>query len=186
MASNVEKEIGSSVLVNNTSTENVEAETSLKSLEQNLALLERVTRRLRYLGILIVILTFTCLLFSALITNGVFYIGNDGFYVPIYFLYIPFFSSLLSIIFYETYRKHGDALFEEISDELQWHIDGSKTAAISEKKPRLQSRIILRNYARTTDLILIPGKYGPAMYALINIAILFITLLLLRSLFLRY
>lgn len=79
------------------------------------------------------------------------------------FVVIAFFSILL-IIFREFYRRKGDALFEEIGDEL--------AAAKRQDEPELSSleiRLILRSFAHAVDLPLVPGKFGALTYFLINL-----------------
>ena len=84
------------------------------------------------------------------------------------------FALLLSVVF-EGRRKEGDVLFKEISDELQWYVRFQKKDKIDispstpEHRPDLQARLALRAFAQSSDLPLVPGKYGPLAYALVNI-----------------
>ena len=84
------------------------------------------------------------------------------------------FVALLILVLYERLRKRGDALFEEISDEFQSYIALGGTeekVASTDYRPPLGWRVVLRSFARTTDLPLVPGKFGPAVYAAINMAL---------------
>lgn len=88
--------------------------------------------------------------------------------------------ALANAVLYETLRKRGDAMFEEISDELQWNIRGAKSsggADLVDERPNLQARIILRTFARASDLPLIPGKFGAGIYAAVNLFALFVEFL---------
>ena len=77
----------------------------------------------------------------------------------------------------ERLRRRGDVLFQEISDELQWDIRASTADSgkgIASERPPLDARMILRTFARAGDLPLVPGTFGPAVYAAINLLILLI------------
>jgi hypothetical protein len=45
---------------------------------------------------------------------------------------------------------------------------------MAEQRPEINARITLRTYARATDLPLIPGKFGPAIYVAFNLVLLFL------------
>ncbi len=73
---------------------------------------------------------------------------------------------------FERLRRFGDVLFLEISDELQWNIRATEMRAgesAASERPKLHVRIALRSFARASDLPLIPGKFGPAIYIAINV-----------------
>jgi hypothetical protein len=85
----------------------------------------------------------------------------------------------------ESWRKRGDALFEEISDELQWNIRGTrllKDKSPAKERPEIQARVVLRTFARASDLPIIPGKFGPAIYITVNLLITFLAIFLPRVL----
>lgn len=85
---------------------------------------------------------------------------------------------LLASLAFELVRKRGEVLFEELSDEYQWHIQRNYMARSVDKepgpiaKPELDIRISLRDFAKNADLLLVPGKFGPAIYALWNVALM--------------
>jgi hypothetical protein len=88
--------------------------------------------------------------------------------------------SLISLVLYESMRKSGDALFEEISDELQWKVLGGTSARLSnarDDRPPIDIRVRLRDYARATELPFVPGRYGAAVYAAINIVMVLLLVL---------
>jgi hypothetical protein len=152
-------------------------------LRGGLSDLRYITRRLQRFGL--IALVFTLLNFGALI------LSLSLRYLPVGFLtsillafYLPIFATLVSIVSvvrYDSLRKRGDALFEEISDELQWNVrnDLNLKPTMAER-PMLNARVALRSFARATDLPLIPGKYGPGIYATTNFVILFLTYYLVR------
>jgi hypothetical protein len=83
--------------------------------------------------------------------------------------------ALLAVAVFESTRKRGDVMFEEISDEVQWRVaqdrpqKGLEPSSHPDKRPSLEMRIALRSFASATDLPLIPGRYGPAAYAVGNV-----------------
>lgn len=90
------------------------------------------------------------------------------------------FFVLVCVVYFETLRKRGDVIFEELSDDLQWYIrDGKKlqthtgdyddSESWAEERPTLSARIVLRAFSQAADLPLIPGRFGPAIYAGINL-----------------
>lgn len=89
---------------------------------------------------------------------------------PLVFL----FATLIPIINFEQVRRRGDALFEEISDELAWHVkkpEAYQVPKLSQDAPNLNIRLILRLFVRSSNLPLYPGPHGPGIYATLNIAV---------------
>lgn len=83
--------------------------------------------------------------------------------------------SLYLLTSFDRMRRRGDATFEELSDELQWHIRGhQKTVELGSERsasstPNLEVRLAMRRFSAACDLPLVPGRFGPAIYAFINI-----------------
>ena len=99
---------------------------------------------------------------------------------------------IVSVVVFERMRKSGDTLFEEMSDELQWHIaylgvapkpEPSQADELLQERPPLDVRTTLRSYVRTTDLPIIPGKMGPALYVALNLTFTLILTIGLPSIF---
>lgn len=140
----------------------------------SLTRLERISRTLRLYGMLIFLLTLLDILFVVFISLGTRYLYtyflHAGPLITV-FATLNFLFVLSFIVLYESSRRRGDSIFEEISDELQWNVGyrHSATAGAADEMPPLKARVILRSFARTTDLPLIPGKFGPAIYAGMNI-----------------
>lgn len=82
------------------------------------------------------------------------------------------FNVLIALAF-ETLRKRGDAIFEELSDEFQWHLGGDKrrSAEIGPSRPPINLRVTLRSFLSAGDLLLAPGRFGPLFYSIINVAL---------------
>jgi len=111
-------------------------------------------------------------------------------------LALPLFSSLIfvanliGLLVYERLRRRGDAIFAELSDELQWRLvnegyashdtqgmplpppPGFKYSEPNQRdRPSLTIRIVLRTFIRNTDLPFIRGANGPLIYFLLSIAL---------------
>lgn len=143
-------------------------------LGYSLARLEKISMSLRQYGMLIFLLTLLDILFVVFISLGTRYLYSyllRGGPVITVFATLNFLLALSFIVLYESLRRRGDSIFEEISDELQWNVGyrQSTTSGTADEMPPLKTRVILRSFARTTDLPLIPGKFGPAIYAGMNI-----------------
>jgi hypothetical protein len=154
----------------------------LDDLRGSLSDLRFISRRLQRYGFIALI--FTVLNFASLILNLSLRFLPLGTLTAIFFaFYLPLIvtvTALVAIVRYDSLRKRGDALFEEISDELQWNVRQNLTETIARERPELNARVALRSFARATDLPLIPGKYGPGIYATINFVILFLSYYLVR------
>jgi hypothetical protein len=87
--------------------------------------------------------------------------------------------ALALVLVYDRIRRRGDASFEEISDEFQWYL--SRPTVEGSVTPPLDVRIALRTFARTSDLPLVPGRFGPAIYAVVDIVVAVTTVLMLSA-----
>jgi hypothetical protein len=159
------------------------ANSALVELRGSLSDLRYITLRLHHFGF--VALIFTVLNFASLILSLSLRYLPVGFFTGVFLaFYLPILATLLAmvgIVRYDTLRKRGDALFEEISDELQWNIRiESKQELTMAERPELNARVALRSFARATDLPLVPGKYGPGIYATINFLMLLLSYSLVR------
>jgi hypothetical protein len=154
-------------------------------LDSGLRQLERISGRLRLLGLIIILLT--ALNYGALAFTMLGFALHGSASLVTFLLMYAVSSSIavfITIFTYESQRKQGDTLFEEISDELQWHIRQKHPGVqpvIPDDRPSLSARVILRAFARSTDLPFVPGKFGPTVYAVVNIFVLFLALYFVRS-----
>jgi len=78
---------------------------------------------------------------------------------------------LISVLRYERIRRHGNTLFEEISDELQWQLFQNVSKLGKGQRPSLEVRLALRTYNESAQLPFFGGKRGGQIYALLNISI---------------
>ncbi len=80
---------------------------------------------------------------------------------------------------YENWRNRGDLLFEEISDQLQWHVVSQRTnpdIMTDIRRPDFRARTVLRSFARITHLPFVPGRFGPASYLVLNLILILISI----------
>jgi len=150
----------------------------LRGTDRALNLLEHATKRLRLFGLTAFVLTVlsVCILLS-MIGGGIFLVFRSLTFIVLTSSLVST-SALLCLIAYEYERKRGDVLFEEISDELQWYVRESDTE--SDSRPLIGARVVLRSFARSVDLPLAPGRFGPAVYFLVNAISIFLQLYYLR------
>ncbi len=88
------------------------------------------------------------------------------------------FGSLLLLGVLEASRKHGDAMFQELSDTLQWFAGRrSRAAGSSIEKLSQDARFALRSYSGAADVPLVPGRFGVSVYALVNLLVVLASLL---------
>ncbi|HEY0459224.1 MAG TPA: hypothetical protein VGC97_08820 [Pyrinomonadaceae bacterium] len=191
MASNIENQI----LHNDSPNDEVIA-VEPNFLEENLKRLSVISSYLRLFGLTIVSFSFLCIGLTIILGVGKSIFDNNDYYssspdilsrmgktqAGMVFTFLIIFEILnfLFVVIYDSRLKQGNAIFEEISDELQWNINKAPTqsnssSAVADNRPELETRIILRTYARTTDLPLFPGKYGPALYIFLNIISFFLS-----------
>jgi hypothetical protein len=161
-----------------------EYEDSLPPVEKSLYSLDKITRILSSYSRIILVVTFINLILSIIVLLQVNYYSSknyssgDSFTVSftLFFCYISSLLILGALYLYESTRKRGEVLFEEISDELEWYVDKSvnKTSSI---RPEIDARISLRSFVKTTDLPFVSGKSGPAFYLILNIVLIIISTL---------
>jgi hypothetical protein len=161
-------------------------------LNENLELLTKTTRRLRWYSQIILISSLMStmgVILAWLVRRTYFFnfVADGGVMLPLFVIFLTLLISsavtaFFSTVLYEACRRRGDVLFEEISDELQWRIPpqaptGLKSridSSVAAMRPHLNVRITLRTYAKTTDLPLFPGKFGPGLYFIYNVIVLVI------------
>jgi hypothetical protein len=81
---------------------------------------------------------------------------------------------------FETLRKRGDAIFQELSDELQWHVGRLPFREAPVERPMLDVRVTLRTFSAAAELPLVPGRFGGAVYAALNLIIAIASVFLFR------
>lgn len=136
--------------------------------------LRKRTQDLRILGFLIFYSTLIGLVLSILPRTIFSYLSIEVFDIARLISTIVAIMAMCLIVAYEYRCRVGRALFEEISDEFQWRKHGEfrdvPPDEESDESAPLDARIALREFTRTIDLPLIPGRFGPAVYMLVNIS----------------
>jgi hypothetical protein len=140
--------------------------------------LQRVSTRLRVVGIL----TFAFLLLSAGLTVTL--LAGDGelFRARLWLIIAQALLSvltLLSVVFFESTRRHGDALSRVLSDEYQGYFVRTKSrerGEPAETPPNTRVftnlRFAVSEFASTSELPLAPGRYGPGLYGVLVVALM--------------
>ena len=146
------------------------------NIEQYLTSLQKTTLNLRVLGLQILLLTVLNLSGVLAMTSHIFQ-NQRGVLLTSTDILIG--VIVLSAAFHDAMRRRGDVLFEEVSNELHWGGKESSDVTGSEAKhsdrPTLDARITLRSFAYASDLPLIPGKFGPGIYIVVNLFFLFLS-----------
>src|SRR5204863_291803 len=95
-----------------------------------------------------------------------------GTYFGADYLLLASASCLINLVFlfaYDNLKKRGDAIFEELSDELQWRLVPGNETITPKSRPRLDTRIAMREYILSTDLPLTRGKSGMQLYFALSV-----------------
>lgn len=140
-----------------------------------------LSNRLRLIGLMVPVLTVTNLSLSLLgwVALRVELLATDVLLVITALSATFTLLSVIMLVVFDSARKRGDALFAEISDELQWHVRQAKGPHVEQPddRPPFEMRVALRRFAYASDLPLIPGRLGPATYTLVNCAITVLSIL---------
>lgn len=140
--------------------------------------LQLISVRLRVLGVLIFAGTVADVALAVFVRASV--RVDEDFVVFYYEGYLAILGALACIVLilavvHDQARRTGDVVFEEVSDELQWHRQKTgRTDDAALDRPLLPIRIALRRYAVSADLPLLRGRAGAAAYVGLNVAALLI------------
>lgn len=147
---------------------------SPRGIDDYLMDLHRTTLNLRVLGLQILSLS---------VLNLCGFIAMAGIFADraVLFVCITVLTGtiILCAAFHDAMRRHGEVLFEEVSDELQWQRTEAKNRPrrLGEMqqgdRPTLDARVTLRSFSYVADLPLVPGKFGPGIYVALNLLFLF-------------
>ena len=149
-----------------------------EDLEEALYTLDRSTARLRLFSVqvlLATVLNFGITLAVTVIGSSVgHYLTTPGAIALVILPIVGFVTSIGALAMYDQARRRGNALFDELSDEMEWHLGGTSTKRPLRDPPVLRARLLLREYVASTDLWFVPGRLGPGVYALTNLSICFV------------
>ncbi len=142
-----------------------------ESLEHEMERLNRITASLRYTTLAVAAATLAVVFYGVFIVvffywggrkNSLDWQGDIGFNVSI--LLVVTCVAISLIVYQDIQRRKGNVIYEEISDEFQR--EGSLPSVQS-----LEARLILRSFVHSSELPLAPGRYGPLIYFLVNVAV---------------
>lgn len=144
-------------------------------IERSIRELTYVSRRLQFMGptVLLVTLVNLGVLLWGIGANASYY----GYQAPLAIINIVIaMATIAALGFFEALRKRGDAIFQEVSDELQWYVGHSESRGLSlreapSERPLLEARVVLRTFSAAAELPLVPGRLGGAAYALLNLVV---------------
>jgi len=83
-------------------------------------------------------------------------------------------SAIALIVKFDNLRRKGDALFQEISNDLQ-NVPGDSLRSATGR----EIRILLRELSAESELPLFSGRSGPGVYAVTNLILMGMAVLLL-------
>ena len=148
-------------------------ETAESALMEELDRLRFVTRRLRWLGMqcFTMVLATTALTVASSITDKL--AGGNSFQLIIVSLGgVMIVMGLTALFAWEREKDRGSAIYEEVSDELEWDhrsLRGSfhqSDESAPERRPDLNIRLALREYLRNAKLPLVSAESGATFYLL--------------------
>jgi hypothetical protein len=95
--------------------------------------------------------------------------------------------TLVLALRHDALRRSGDAIFSELSDEMQLRRVardvGRDRESPDPERNRFEIRLLLREYTHASDLPLLPGRYGPLVWCAIALFVLLTLLWIARPAF---
>jgi len=159
--------------------------------------LDRISSALRILGVLTLLLTLCGLgalvgqvISSALIgqsnqigatqasTEGTIFYRQYLSYWWLVGILIVFTFTLAILGTSDLLRRRADAIFQEVSNTFQGVEKGTSLGLELQSELMTRARISLRSFASSADPPLIRGRYGAGIYALANVIIVLIAVIL--------
>lgn len=142
------------------------------SVTRSIRQLVQITQQLRILGTAVLLVTLINFGFLLWIIARVARPGYGDFQdinsLPSIILAM---GTIVALGLFETLRKRGNAIFQELSDELQWHVGRPQAPGQPQERPFLDARVALRTFSAASELPLIPGRFSAAAYALLSLCI---------------
>lgn len=154
------------------------------SVEHAVGELAHLTRRLRIFGLValtITVVNIGTLFWVIFLTARSRYIYVEGGNSLVLTSIVFTVGTVVILSLFEALRKRGDVIFQELSDELQWHVGRRSGSEVPRERPLLDARVSLRAFSATSELPLIPGRFGGAIYAALNLSITLTSVLLIRT-----
>ena len=142
------------------------------SLSHYLEVIHETTEKLKIVGIILLAITLCNIGILLAIGAQILIVRSYDHQFFSFILLIFCLTSIALALFYDLMRREGNILYEEISNELHGKDDDeshSKHEYEKYKKSRLQAKVMLRRFTHNSELPLIPGRYGPAILAAVNL-----------------
>ena len=137
-------------------------------VEWALAGMRRAGKRLTFVSVLLLSVTCFHTLILAMLSSGLGFLARDGYMLLSAILTMAVF---FGAIFFDSTRKHGKSYFDEMSGALHGHtsrfIEGGK-----KNHELLRVRVQVSQYFNTTDIPLVPGKFGPGIVLIFNLILM--------------
>lgn len=162
----------------------------------SLSRLGRYARQLGRLGLIIVALTGINLISTVAVTLFKWYLmqrfasafqgGSSSNYTSYYvnqylpLVVVPLAAAMCviaAVALFDVLRKRGDVIYDELTNYFQEAVVTTDASTEPTSGERLRFRLILREYVAVTNLPIIPGRFGPAIYAGINLLMMFTTII---------
>ena len=131
-------------------------------LDKYIDQMQRIALRLRYLGLVMLMMT--------LMNLGSVAAAAVQLVSPFLVLQVSaslFVLVVLVAMLFEQLRRRGEVIYGELTDELH-----RAHGEASLERPRISFRIALKNFASSLELPLIPGRYGASLYLLLNLGVI--------------
>lgn len=80
-------------------------------------------------------------------------------------------SVIIFSVRYDRALRHGDVVFEEISEELQVQLRETVSSSRATSRPRLGVRLAMREFSLASRLPIIKNKQGALIYSIFNLTL---------------
>ena len=92
-------------------------------------------------------------------------------------------GAILLLVRFDVRIKRGNAIYQEISHELEWKViregDEENPSQKTGDPPKFKTRILLREFVRSTRFPLVNSNHGVTIYAIVNSALFPLNLIIL-------
>lgn len=85
--------------------------------------------------------------------------------------YIITISSIGALFYFDNIRSKGMIVYEDLTDEMDWSIKRKELF----HRPPLETRIVIRNFLKASDLPFTSGPNGRFFYLMLHVGILIAT-----------
>jgi hypothetical protein len=165
-------------------------ESGSRELDRALEELHTITRNLRgttgiitFITLIHIALSLSSMVFAIVATDTSRYSTYYDVRPVLIFFEIAILVAILALLlWYDRKISKGDALYQEISDELEWNIRTTKKrlpvkeSRFIKDRPGLSVRLLLREFVLSSRLPLVRGNQGVAYYLALNVLLTLLSL----------